>query len=560
MNKKLLDGRFVFGLLKDTFNDWLEDGALRLSAALSYYSIFSIAPLLVICLGVAGWASWLLGPDAVDKYLYGELTKILGPQSVEVVRSMVKSATHPSASKLAALGGAVLLLVGAGSVFGQLKDALNTIWEVKAKPGLGIKVFLRQRLLTFGMVVVIGFLLLVSLVLSAGVAAFSNILGSVIPAPWLLAPLGILLGFGVVTVLFALIFKVLPDATVDWKHVWVGAAVTAVLFEIGKLLLGLYLARPSTSSSYGAAGAVVLVLLWVYYASCILFFGAEFTQTYAKATGAEIRPNQYAEPVTSEMRAQQGLSPAKREEPPPRPAEIVTVGVYSPPPATPFPRHLRDLPGYLRDSPGASLLTAAGCGFAVGLASRALDARRQRRGALEEISHGSRELAHGSGALAVAALPFLANLTRRFWGKAKKRLEPKALRKTARQLREAVVPLVLCCAALTAHGGEKPAAASAAREDLARLQVFLDRANFGPGKIDGRNGEFTRKALGLPPGPNNPVGVMWIALDKKGIGIHGTEDPDSIGRSSSHGCIRLANWDVVNLAGMVHTGVPVTIE
>lgn len=454
MNKKLLDVRFVVGLLKDTFNDWMEDGALRLSAALSYYSIFSIAPLLVICLGVAGWAGSRLGPDAVDKYIYGELTKVLGPQSVEVVRSMVKSASHPSASKLAALGGAIVLLIGASGVFGQLKDALNTIWEVKAKPGLGIKVFLRQRLLTFGMVLVIGFLLLVSLVLSTGVAAFSNMLGSFIPAPWLLAPLGILLGFAVVTVLFALIFKVLPDATVDWKHVWVGAAVTAVLFEIGKLLLGLYLARPSTSSSYGAAGAVVLVLLWVYYASCILFFGAEFTQTYAKATGAEIRPNDYAEPVTSEMRAQQGLAPAKRDQPPPRPPEIVTVGVYSPPPAVPFPQHLREVPGYLRDSPGASLLTAVGCGFAVGMASRALNAGRKRRSPLDEMSHGSREFAHGSRAFAVAALPFLAKIARRFWGDARKRLAPAALRKTARHLREAVVPLVLFCVAFSAHAGE----------------------------------------------------------------------------------------------------------
>src|SRR5678815_1461906 len=174
VNKKLLNGRFLLGLLKDTFSDWMEDGALRLSAALSYYSIFSIAPLLVICLGLAGWAGWMLGPDAVDKYIYGELANMVGHQSAEMVRSMVKSATHPNAGKFAAIVGGLLLVVGASGVFGQLKDALNTIWEVKSKRGAGIKGFLRQRLLTFGMVLVIGFLLLISLLMSTAVAGFSH--------------------------------------------------------------------------------------------------------------------------------------------------------------------------------------------------------------------------------------------------------------------------------------------------------------------------------------------------------------------------------------------------
>jgi lipoprotein-anchoring transpeptidase ErfK/SrfK len=545
----------------------------------------------------------------------------------------------------------------------------------------------------------------------------------------------------------------------------------------------MYLGRESTSSSYGAAGAVVLVLLWVYYGSCIIFFGAEFTQVYATAMGAAIKPNEFAEPVTSEMRAQQGLTPSKREVPQvPRP-DIVTVPVYSPPPPAPFPHSIREVPGYFRDSPAASLMAAVGAGFAVGMVSRVINAPKSRD-PVEEITHGSREVARGSSALALAGLALLSKLAQSAWGVTKRRLEPAALRRTGRHLRESLVPLLMagaCISFQTVVGAEaKSKRAAQPQDEITKLQVFLDRANFGPGKIDGRDGEFTRKALALyrqantntaepnqpppnaetakvldtaaidlssvdsaftqytvtgedqqaagdvpddraaqakakslpyrtvaeavaekfhadidylrelnpqiasrdvkegdvvkvpnvtpfeigalkqkngksddvanrkdaneleeqsesekngadgvalhintaqsmllvrendrvraafpitsgserttspvgnwmiksitrfpvfrwdekmlnegerssnylllPPGPNNPVGVMWIALNKKGIGIHGTDSPDTIGRSASHGCIRLANWDVVRLAEMVKPGVTVTIE
>ena len=436
MNKKL-NARFVFGLIKDTFSDWMEDGALRLSAALAYYSIFSIAPLLVICLGLAGWASWIVGPGAVDKVVYGELGSMVGSETSEVVRSMVESASKPNSSKLATVTGAILLLIGASGVFGQLKDALNTIWEVKAKPGGGIKAFIRQRLLSFGMVLVIGFLLLVSLLLSTAVAGFTDMVGQFLPMPWLVVPIGLLLSFAVVTLLFALIFKVLPDATVEWRHVWVGAAVTALLFEIGKFGLGMYLGREGAASSYGAAGAVVLLLLWVYYTSCILFFGAEFTQVYAKAMGSQIEPNEFAEPVSSEMRAQQGLSPAKREEPRPRFPEIVSIPVYSPPPAPPFPQSFREVPAYLRETPSAGLLTALSCGFAVGMISRAMEHRKPRT-PVEEISHGSREVARGSSTLVMAALALAAKMAQKFWARTRQQVNTKTLRKATERVREAV--------------------------------------------------------------------------------------------------------------------------
>jgi membrane protein len=419
VNRNLLNARFVLGLLKDTFNDWMEDGALRLSAALAYYSIFSLAPLLVIVLGVAGWASFMMGPGQVNEIIYGELGKVLGPQSLETIRSMVESASKPSSSKWAAVIGGITLLIGAGGVFGQLKDALNTIWEVKTKPGLGIKIFLRERLLSFGMVLVIGFLLLISLVLTTGVTAFGKWVSGDLPLQWLWTTVLFVVSFGVITALFAFIFKVLPDATVGWQHVWIGAVVTALLFELGKFGLGLYLGRESTASSYGAAAAVVLVLLWVYYGSCILFFGAEFTQVYAKAMGHEIRPSRYAEPVTNEMRAQEGLAPRK-EQVPPAPEIVVVPVAAPPPPSVPLPRSLGEVPAYVQDNPVGSLLGALGFGLTLGFISRALEREPERSPAAE--------VAHGSKALALAGAALAAGSARHLWKEAVQRLRSQGVR------------------------------------------------------------------------------------------------------------------------------------
>jgi membrane protein len=295
-------------LLKATATEWYQDKALRLSAAMAYYSIFSIAPLLVIALSMAGL---VFGPDAVRGHLDEQLASIMSPQAAESLQSMVQSVSRPSDSIPGAIIGFCVLLVGASGVFGQLKDALNTIWEVQEKPGSsGVMKFLRQRLLNFGMVLVIGFLLLTSLVLTTALAAFNDYLDRIFqlpPALWGVA--AFLISFGIVTLLFAFIFKVLPDAQIAWRHVWIGATVTAGLFEVGKFALGWYLGRESTASGYGAAGAVVLLLLWVYYASCILFFGAEFTQVYAREHGQTVAPAENARAVTDTQRAQEGLAP-----------------------------------------------------------------------------------------------------------------------------------------------------------------------------------------------------------------------------------------------------------
>ena len=293
-------------LLKGTFSDWVEDKAPRLGAALAYYTVFSIAPLLVIVIGILG----IFQIDARGA-MQGQLQSLIGPEGAKAVQAMLEGAHSPEGGAVATAIGVVALLFGASGVVGQLKDALNTIWEVEPRAGLGIWGIIRDRLLSFGMVLGIGFLLLVSLVLSAALATVQQLAGDFIPGPDIVAHvLDITVSLAVVTVLFAMIFKYLPDVKIGWRDVWLGAFVTAVLFTIGKYLIGLYLGNAAIASSYGAAGSVIIVLLWAYYSSQILFLGAEFTQEYARMYGSRIEPSANAVPVTAEARAQQGLGRA----------------------------------------------------------------------------------------------------------------------------------------------------------------------------------------------------------------------------------------------------------
>lgn len=297
---------FVWHLFRDTATAFMDDCALRLSAALSYYSVFSLAPLLIIAMGIAGA---IFGEEAVRGQLDEQLRGYIGSQAAESVQSMIKSAGRKGEGIWATVFGFLLLLVGASGVFGQLKDALNTIWEVKAKAGGGVMGFVRDRILSFGMVLVIGFLLLISLVVTTALAAFSHHVPAYLPVPDVLWTLvNLVVSMVVSTLLFASIFKVLPDVRVPWRTVSLGAFVTAILFEVGKFLLAFYLGRESTASSYGAAGSVILILLWVYYASAIMLFGAEFTRIYALATNTKVKLDRFVEPVTQETRAQEGMS------------------------------------------------------------------------------------------------------------------------------------------------------------------------------------------------------------------------------------------------------------
>jgi membrane protein len=297
--------KWALGILKDTFKEFNEDRVLRLSAAMAYYAIFSIGPLLVLVIGLAGMA---FGEDNVRRAVGQQLQSLMGESSAKAVESMM-SARKEADSLIATIVGGIALVFGATGVFGQLQDSLNTIWEVKAKPGAGIMGFLRQRFLSMSMVLGIGFLLLISMALSAFVNAMAEYIGYLISLPaWVAQVFNEILSFGVISVLFALIFKVLPDVKIRWRHVWVGAIGTALLFTAGKFLLGLYLGKQSTASAYGAGTAFVLILMYIYYSSLILFFGAEFTQVYAKRRGALVAPSKYAVPVTEEARAQEGMA------------------------------------------------------------------------------------------------------------------------------------------------------------------------------------------------------------------------------------------------------------
>ncbi len=314
-------------IVKGTATEFGEDNVLRLSAALAYYAIFSIGPLLAIVVGLAGLA---FGNDHVRHQIHQSLQGMLGENSAKTIDSMMAARSH-SKSLITTIIGIVALLFGAAGVFGQLQDSLNTIWEVKAKPGAGIWGLVRQRVLSFSMILGVGFLLLVSLALSTALSAFAGTLNNMIPMGNLVAhAVDFIVSFGVVTALFAMIFKYMPDVKIPWSKVWIGAIVTALLFTAGKYLLGLYLGRASTSSAYGAAGSVIVILMWVYYASVILFAGAEFTQVYAKQTGAKIVPDKYAVPVTEEERAEQGIpkdkTGSKKPQAHPKPQEHVPVG------------------------------------------------------------------------------------------------------------------------------------------------------------------------------------------------------------------------------------------
>src|SRR5438874_9993078 len=267
--------RRMLNILKETVHEFSEDKTLRLGAALAYYSIFSIAPLLIIVTGVAGF---FMGQEAVRERIQAQLTDLLGEQGTNAIVSMI-GAHKQGTNLLAIVIGVIVLLFGASGVFGQLQDSLNVIWEVQPKPGRGVWGFIKSRFLSFAMVLVIGFLLLISMVISTALSALTGALGNVLPIPGFVAHIANFVVFFLVTILlFAMIYKVLPDVRVKWRDVWSGAIFTALLFNIGKYALGLYLGRASVASSYGAAGSLVVALLWVYYSSLILFFGAEFTQ------------------------------------------------------------------------------------------------------------------------------------------------------------------------------------------------------------------------------------------------------------------------------------------
>jgi membrane protein len=290
---------FFLSLIKDTLKEWGEDQGSRLAAALAYYTTFSIAPLLVIVIAFAGL---LGGREAAHGLVMAQVEDLTGTQGREFIQSMIETAAEPSTGAMASIIGAGILIVGALGVFNEMQNALNTIWDVEPKPiknwGPRVRRFLSKRLLSFSLLIGIGFLLLVSLVVSAGLSALSEYLrGFPALSEIMIQVLNIIISLGLITVLFALIFKFVPDVEVTWSNVWLGSAITAILFTIGKTLIGLYLGRSNIGDTFGAAGSLVLIMIWVYYSSQILFLGAEFTQVYSKKTSPKPPPNEHAKTV-----------------------------------------------------------------------------------------------------------------------------------------------------------------------------------------------------------------------------------------------------------------------
>ena len=280
-------------LLKTTFDHWLEDKAPQLGAALAYYTVFSLAPLVLVLFAVFGFIYG--NSEVARREILHQLYSILDRSSAKAVEDIATSVGKPTASAAATVLGIAVALCGASGVFGQLQDSLNVIWGVKPKPGKNIVSFLRARFLSFAMVAGVCFLLLVSLTVSALVTAFGGYVEQLLPgASALVWTIHLALDIGIVTLLFAMIFKFLPDAQISWRDVRLGAMLTTAFFLVGKYALGLYLGSGTASSAYGAAGSLITMLIWIYYAAQIVLFGAEFTQVYSQERGRGIHPAKYA--------------------------------------------------------------------------------------------------------------------------------------------------------------------------------------------------------------------------------------------------------------------------
>lgn len=274
----------VWVLVKSAFTSWSQDHAQSMGAALAYYTMFSIAPLLLIVISMTGI---LFGPEAARGEIYGQLTHLMGEQGALGVQNLLESTNQPTEGVAATTIGIVLLLVGATTVFAELQDSLDRIWRAPARTGNGIWALIRARLLSFGMILGIGFLLMVSLVFSAGLSAVSKWWSPVFSGWVVIAGFAnFVFSFLLTTGMFAMIYKVMPRVNIRWSEVWIGAAITAALFTVGKWLIGIYIGRSAFSSGYGTAGSLLALLVWVYYSAQIFLMGAEFTWAYSHIFGS----------------------------------------------------------------------------------------------------------------------------------------------------------------------------------------------------------------------------------------------------------------------------------
>ena len=332
-------GKYI-QVFKETFKEFGEDKVPRLGAALAYYTIFSIGPLLLIAVSMAGI---FLGQEAARGQVSGELGKLFGSQMSESLEAMIEAAAKPKSGTIATIVGVFTLMLGASGVFGQLKDALNTIWNVEKKKAGGIKGFVKERFLSMAMVLGIGFLLLVTLLVDAVISAMGGYLEQRVGGEAVMHVIQLLISFSVATVLFAAIFRILPDLKIAWRDVWFGAVFTSLLFVLGKWGLGLYLGKAAVGSAYGAAGSLVILLVWVYWSAQILFFGAEFTQVYARTFGS----------LKGDTSKREARAQANRPEDRPKTAEPVVRPTM--------------VPVYAKQSSGGGGLARVAAGGAAGL-------------------------------------------------------------------------------------------------------------------------------------------------------------------------------------------------
>ncbi len=284
----------VFTVLKTAFNKWFEKDPFHESAVIAYYAIFALPGLLVIIMTLAGY---FFGHEAVNNQVAAQLNSTMGTETAKQIQDIIIQASRLRNSLLATIIGIITILIGATGVFAEFQKSLNTIWEVKLDTTKsGIWQVIRVRLFSFGLIISIAFLLIVSLLVSTLIAAFGSWLSSHFSDSFILmlTVLNYGLSFSILAVLFALMFKILPDAKIKWKHVWIGSFVTAFLFEIGKFVLGLYFGNANPGTGYGAAGSIILILLWVSYSSMIVFYGAEFTHAYANMFSGKVPPTEIA--------------------------------------------------------------------------------------------------------------------------------------------------------------------------------------------------------------------------------------------------------------------------
>jgi membrane protein len=293
---KVLSKQFIkefWKVIVATFTSFINDNGLKLSASLAYYTVFSIAPLLILVISLT---SLFLGHDAINNNLYPEIKAYVGSEAAVQIQEIIKNLQFSGKTGVALITGIIILLIGASSMFVEIQDSINIIWRVKAKPKRGWLKLIQNRFLSFSLIIGLGFLLLVSLMINIAINALSEKLAHFLPGVTMLILSGInlLITLIVIAVLFGIIFKVLPDVKIRWAEVRMGAIFTAILFMGGQYLIGLYIHYTAQGSAYGAAGSIIIILVWIYYSSSILFIGAEFTQVYAEATGCHIEPADYA--------------------------------------------------------------------------------------------------------------------------------------------------------------------------------------------------------------------------------------------------------------------------